>query len=372
MNLPFASPLDRPGPWFAVFLLLLGLACLWPYNFFQQNRVEKTSDAVRFTSPGTAFTTSPLPLKRPGGPFTLLLRFTPRRPPENAWIAHWGQDMSIYNLLVGQFSNQLLVDLRTGGRQRRARVFLPGQVRPDTSSWMAVCYDGALLEVYIDGIRKGGAAAHIEEGVWDAGFPLVLGSHANGKFPWNGEISRFALFERAVAPGELQHPEELLRTAAPAVRYDFAAATAEAIPDRGSSSPHASLTIPPRYRPAYPSPLVPPQNYWQRGPLYRDMIANVVLFLPFGVLLGALLRPTTPPAVTVAMVILCSAAASAGIEFLQALLPTRWSSFTDLVTNTVGGGLGALAFTRGWVDAAFRWLALRFRGGDERPSTTAP
>lgn len=345
MRSTLSSILRHPSRWLAVYLLLLGIACLWPYNFFQENRVSVQDGAIRFSNPGTAFTGSPVSLLQGGGPFSLLLRYTCRRPTENAWITHWGESMERYTILVGQFSNQILVDLSTGPDQRRSRVFVQGQVRPDTAVWLGVVYDGALLEVYCDGSRKGAAAVHIAaEGRPGTAYPLVLGSHASGKFPWNGEVDAFALFGRALTPEELSRPEALLREGGPLLRYDFAAATGGFVPDGGSAAAPTALIIPARFRPATLSPFVAPQNYWQRGPLYRDIIANVVLFLPFGVLLAALFHGRWRPWTIVMMVLLTSGAVSAAIEMLQAILPTRWSSLTDLVTNTAGGGLGALAF----------------------------
>lgn len=342
--------LRHPSRWLAVYLLLLGIACLWPYNFFQENRVSVRDGAIRFSNPGTAFTGSPVSLPQGGGAFSLLLRYTCRRPTENAWITHWGESMGRYTILVGQFSNQILVDLSTGPDLRRSRVFVQGQVRPDTAVWLGVVYDGALLEVYCDGSRKGAAVVHaVAEGHTTAAYPLVLGSHANGKFPWNGEMDAFALFGRALTPEELSRPEALLREGDPLLRFDFAAAAGGIVPDGGSAATPTALIIPARFRPAALSPLVPPQNYWQRGPLYRDILANVVLFLPFGVLLAALLHGRYRPWTITVMVLLISCAVSAAIELLQAILPTRWSSLTDLLTNTVGGGLGALAFVLGWL-----------------------
>lgn len=372
MKIPLPSPLRRPFSWFRVYLILLGAACLWPFNFFQKNGVVRSAGELEFTNPGTAFTTTRLPLGDPEGPFTLIVRLTPRRPVEPAWIAHFGRNLASYNLLVGQFSGQFLVDIRTGGTQRRARVFLPGQVRPDTTAWLAVVYNRKVLEVFLNGVRKGSTPAHIERGAWDVSSPLVLGSHANGKFPWNGRIGAFAWFDRALVEDDLRRPEDLLRAGHAVVRYDFAASTGAVVPDRGTSDGPAPLVIPERYRPVLPSPLVPPQDYWQRGPLYRDMTANVVLFLPFGVLLAVMLRRRMTPGATVLLVFCASALLSASIEVLQAFLPVRWSSLTDLLTNTAGGVLGAVAVVREWVTALFQALRLSFRGDPPHPETPAP
>ena len=79
---------------------------------------------------------------------------------------------------------------------------------------------------------------------------------------------------------------------------------------------------------------------------------NFLGFIPFGVLLSALLLAVTDRsrgAVTV-MTIICGAALSLGLELAQAWIPTRYSSLLDLSLNTLGTALGAVAaswFLRG-------------------------
>ena len=64
--------------------------------------------------------------------------------------------------------------------------------------------------------------------------------------------------------------------------------------------------------------------------------ANVVMFVPFGVLVGLLLaRPWW-------VVVLLGAATSGLIETIQRWLPTRWSTLQDVVMNTTGAAVGVL------------------------------
>lgn len=71
--------------------------------------------------------------------------------------------------------------------------------------------------------------------------------------------------------------------------------------------------------------------------------SNVVMFVPFGVLVGLLLaRPWW-------VVVLLGAATSVTIETVQLALPTRYSTVQDVVLNTSGAAVGvavlALALT---------------------------
>ena len=79
-----------------------------------------------------------------------------------------------------------------------------------------------------------------------------------------------------------------------------------------------------------------------------EVVANVLLFIPFGVYLG-LLAPTWPwwrIAGTIA-------AASLALEVVQYALAVGSADTTDLVTNTAGGlaGLGLLALARRRLEA---------------------
>jgi glycopeptide antibiotics resistance protein len=66
--------------------------------------------------------------------------------------------------------------------------------------------------------------------------------------------------------------------------------------------------------------------------------ANVVMFVPFGVLAMTAYRWTRVWSTTLA-----GLATSALIEGVQLFLPTRFATVSDLVANTAGAFLGALA-----------------------------
>lgn len=67
------------------------------------------------------------------------------------------------------------------------------------------------------------------------------------------------------------------------------------------------------------------------------IIGNVVLFIPFGMALR-----WRWPSLGVVAVAGCALALSAGVEVAQATLGGRWANVTDVITNTVGGAIGAM------------------------------
>jgi hypothetical protein len=68
------------------------------------------------------------------------------------------------------------------------------------------------------------------------------------------------------------------------------------------------------------------------------MVGNVLLFVPLGMALRLRL-----PGLGVLAVTGCALALSIGVEVLQAALGGRWANTTDVITNTLGGAIGALA-----------------------------
>ncbi len=85
-----------------------------------------------------------------------------------------------------------------------------------------------------------------------------------------------------------------------------------------------------------PFDLRPGGHDWVLWKLSRyDVAANLLLFMPFGILVYGL-----RPAMSLVTVILISATLSATIELLQSWTSQRYPSFSDLFFNLWGGGVG--------------------------------
>jgi VanZ family protein len=74
-----------------------------------------------------------------------------------------------------------------------------------------------------------------------------------------------------------------------------------------------------------------------------DVFVNVLGYLPFGFLAVLAAYPRLRGRAGFACSVLCSVLASFVLESLQVYLPTRTASNLDLIANTAGGALGALA-----------------------------
>lgn len=87
----------------------------------------------------------------------------------------------------------------------------------------------------------------------------------------------------------------------------------------------------------------------------RQLIGNVVLFVPFGFLLPA----AVPTRRRLWVTLVVAAGLSVLIESLQAILPEHATDVDDVILNTTGAALGSLAF---WIIA---WMARQRTARDE-------
>ena len=98
-----------------------------------------------------------------------------------------------------------------------------------------------------------------------------------------------------------------------------------------------------------------------KGGSWQDVEGNVLLFVPWGILLAMeMARRGFGFIVTVAGAMCTGALLSGSVEVVQLFAPSRTSSFIDLVTNSFGATVGALI---GWPWVRLVWpvVAVRLR-----------
>jgi glycopeptide antibiotics resistance protein len=332
----------KPSTRKTFFALLLGYTivllagCFWPFNFFQDNLVAVRSDGLAFTVPGVAYTEGAAHLEDLTE-FTFVTELSAAIPGQASWIISYGLDFDALNFLVGLYVDQLIIETRRGEQTMRASI--SDALQRGKRTWLVITGAPGLLKVYLDGkLMREITRAQPDATPWNAAYPLVLGARSDGKYPWEGVLHHLAILDTAVSSEEAQDPESLM-TASPVVLYSFAGPPSSRISNQGGGDT-GPLLVPDRFIPYRRTTLMDFEDLWEPRPVWGDIILNVLAFAPIGILLSLLLRRAFRPLPVLILVLVAAFGLSLSIEMLQIYLPRRWTTFTDVASNSFGALLG--------------------------------
>jgi hypothetical protein len=269
---------------------------------------------------------------------------------------HKGSILAIYSvenprqLSIEQYNGGLAVRSASAGDPLRvgsAPSYTHGVFAPGKTVFVSITSDQRGTDVYVDGIlRKTSPAFRITNRMLSG--KVVFGAAAVSDYSWAGQMLGLAIYSRALGPADVQRHytswtkhgrPELSDTDYPLAVYLFEEGAARQ--NRSAVQGGSDLYMPERYVVPAKGVLLPPSlDNWS------DIVANILGFVPFGFTLCGYLMSSgrVRPAVIVTSVI-CGAL-SLLIETVQVYLPTRDSSMTDVITNFVGGTIGALIYHR--------------------------
>lgn len=179
---------------------------------------------------------------------------------------------------------------------------------------------------------------------------MTLGNSVTEHDSWQGEILGLAVFNRELAVDRVQrHFETWNYHGLPEIEAgEHAVALYLFDEDSGrllknQIRPQSSLTIPEKYRLSQPVFLALPwREFGAEWSYLRDVLINIAGFVPFGFALRSYLSLTAGRAWPSAGAVIAGSAVSMLIEITQSLLPTRDSSLTDVMTNSLGNWVGAM------------------------------
>ena len=127
------------------------------------------------------------------------------------------------------------------------------------------------------------------------------------------------------------------------IDYSFDAG-GSVIKDGGKGEP-ANLVIPKHFKPYKRAYLEIPSSLKEIWGGIGDMLINLLGFVPLGFLLSmCLLQKGLSFRSSLLLSIVIGFCLSLIIEVLQAFLPTRSSSMTDLIANTFGAAVGSFVY----------------------------
>jgi len=202
---------------------------------------------------------------------------------------------------------------------------------------------------------------------------LIIGNSSVTTDPWSGQLKGLAIYNRELTASQVtQHYQSWVGSGKPGVSapegavalYIFNEGSGHAVHNQADSE--TDLLIPERFFVLRKQFLEPFWEEFHSGWSYwKDIGINVAGFIPLGFLFYAyfsLVRGFDHPA---AGVIAFGFAVSLTIEVSQGFLPTRNSGTTDLITNTLGTGIGLMVYKHKAVQTLLTRVAVYITNADE-------
>jgi VanZ family protein len=232
---------------------------------------------------------------------------------------------------------------------------------------ITVTSDGQSTAVYIDGdlaARSSGFTLFLN----DLRGQLIVATSPLQSNSWSGRVQGLAIYKSELSKEQVaQHYQDWMQKGKPAVEeneptlalYLFDEHTGKIIHNQIRSG--MDLYIPDRYVVVHQTLLESPWKELQTQQGYlENAFVNVAGFIPLGVVFGAYFISVRRIKAGVLATIVFGAMVSLTIEVLQSYLPTRDSGFTDVMTNTLGTGVGVMLYRLAALPLA-RVLAARHR-----------
>lgn len=332
---------------------------LWPFHA-PINEVTwlENADGVEFGSHGTLVSTKAFaPASSGGKPFcsieislsprslddsgTILAFFTPE-PGIQYSLDQFGADMALQNR--SQNPNSRAKGARSGVYVRD--VFLSRELL-----LVAIASGVAGTSIYVDGVLLG-AIPQFRLSTGDCSGQLVLGTSPFVNSSWSGQLRQLAIYNQELTADQVsRHFEswtakkrfDVGQDEHVAALYLFDEHQGRTVQD--SSGSEINLAIPERFVIMQEKFLEPPlQEFHNDWGYWKNVLINIGGFVPLGFLFYAYLAMAKRSGLPALTTVILGAAVSLTIEVLQAYLPTRDSGVTDIITNTLGSGVGVMLY----------------------------
>jgi VanZ family protein len=181
---------------------------------------------------------------------------------------------------------------------------------------------------------------------------LVLANSPTANNSWSGKIFGLAIYRRQLTHLQIATDYASWIQKQSLIPSKEVSATALYLFDEHGGAvvhngldPAEDLTIPERYFVLHPGVMRTPwREYQPTWSYWQDVGVNIAGFVPLGFCVFAYLSLTRAIKYPGATTVVIGLFASLIIELLQALLPTRSSGLTDLITNTLGTAIGVMIF----------------------------
>jgi len=320
------------GAALAAVLAGMAWAVFTPFERFPHNGASLISEtgALRFDGASIAWLAQPLAEQAGATPreLTIVLRVrTSERASERptTLFAIDDGETNPWRMRLTQRGDSALLDWRedpgvAGARRRPRQLGAAGLLAPGSEHVVAVATGEGGTRVSVDGVvdpevDSRSPALRARDG---EALRIALGNDPSAVSGWTGDLLAVAIFDRALAAGELAEATAALR--APA---SLLASGELALPAHVAGVRRAVLSAAP-------------------APSRADAVLNFAGFVPLGALLALAPFARRRRALRFGLALVACSALSLAIEVAQVGFPARVSSLYDWWFNTAGGSLGAL------------------------------
>ena len=351
-------------------LLIILVAGLWPFNFLAGNKVAwlPDQDGVQFYGQGIIVSPELLNNKQkllfPDKSITLEIRLRPLLVTGNL-----PQILTLYDgrapdiFFVGQWKSHLIIRSRTDNPSMRKKgkaygeIGLNNALPKDQDCFLTITSGAGGTAVYLNGkFMRSYANHHMLAAITESPVRLILGNSPTGESYWNGNLTGLAIYNRVLSADQVFKDYEAWTGKAPLlISADDGCLGIYPFNERKGTKVHNeinaidTLTIPEIFTPVQRRILSPfLVGYQWNLSSVQDITINILGFIPFGFFFSAVFLKITRlkrlPAYLI--IIILGTGLSFAIELIQAYLPTRDSSLTDVVMNSIGTILGAVVYQR--------------------------
>ncbi len=281
-------------------------------------------------------------------------------------LAFYNSEGRIVAFSVHQSLDDLLLRRVTVYRQRRAKTkwYIEHVFRKNKQVVVTITSSTQGTAVYVNGalVRMSPRFGLSSK---DLTGQLVVGNDPLADNGWQGQLRGLAIYNRELTAAEvLQHydawttnQQAEIKNEGPAALYLCNEGAGNVVHSEMNSG--NDLHIPERYFVLHAPFLELPWDEFEPSWGYcKNVLINIGGFVPLGFFFCAYLSSVQRLDRAVLATIVLGGVVSFAIEVLQAFLPTRDSGMTDIFTNTLGTGIGAILYNCNSVRALFAIVGL--------------
>jgi VanZ family protein len=246
----------------------------------------------------------------------------------------------------------ILRDYRNNNdRQRAGKFYVDHAFREHRAVLITIAGSSQGTRVYLNGLLAK-SAPQFRLTTQDLRGQLLVGTAPVSNDRWAGKLLGFAIYGNQLSAEQAaEHYRGWIENRKPALSpadkvaalYDFSEKNGAVVHSQTGFAP--DLNIPKRFTVKGETFLTPPWNeYSPDWSYYKYILINIIGFVPLGFFFCAYFSRVRNYGRAGLTTVLIGAATSFTIEVLQAYIPTRQSGMTDVITNTLGTGIGVWLF----------------------------